>query len=107
MTQRQPARDDRSSVNVAVPRFGTPFRSRAVELGLCDPTELVMDQAGAETFLPTRTLDRIQIEDLKKRMIRRLYLRPRYLWRRLRSTASLWELGAQAREGLALLKRNV
>ena len=44
---------------------------------------------------------------LKKRMVRRFYLRPSYLWRRLRSTSSLYELRAQAREGLALLRRNV
>jgi hypothetical protein len=44
---------------------------------------------------------------LKKRMIRRFYLRPTYLWKRLRGVASLYELRAQAREGLALLRRNV
>ena len=98
---------DFMSLNMAVPRFGTPFRARAVELGLCDPDELVMDQGGADAFLPTRTLDRDAMLRLKKQMIRRFYLRPTYLWRRLWTTASLYELRAQAREGLALLLRNV
>jgi hypothetical protein len=44
---------------------------------------------------------------LKKRMIRRFYLRPGDLWRRVTSVRSLYELRAQAREGLALLRRNV
>jgi hypothetical protein len=40
-------------------------------------------------------------------MIRRFYLRPSYLVRRLRDAKSLYELKAQAREGLALFLRNV
>ena len=98
---------DFMSVNMAVPRFGTPFRAQAVELGLADPDDLVMDQGGADAFLPTRTLDRGTMVALKKKMIRRYYLRPSYLWKRLTSAGSAWELGAQIREGLALLRRNV
>jgi hypothetical protein len=90
-----------------VPRFGTPFRREAVALGLCDEGDLVMDQGGADASLPTRTLDRAAMLALKRRMIRRFYLRPGYLWRRMTSASSLYELGAQAREGLALLRRNV
>ena len=95
------------SLNVAVPRFGTPFRARALELGLCSADELVMDQAGAQAFLPTRTLSRRELVRIKRRMVRRFYLRPSYLWRRLSSTRNLYELGAQAREAVALLRRNV
>jgi len=98
---------DFMSLNLAVPRFGTPFRRQALELGLARRDDLIMDQGGAEAFLPTRTLARDQVLELKREMIRRFYLRPSYLARRLGSTRSLWELGAQAREGLALLRRNV
>ena len=97
---------DFMSINMAVPRFGTPFRARALELGLADARDLVMDQGGAQAFLPTHTLDRDAMLALKKRMIRRFYLRPSYLWRRVSSVKSLYELRAQAREGLALLLRN-
>ena len=97
---------DFMSINMAVPRFGTPFRARALELGLATPGDLVMDQGGAQAFLPTHTLDRDAMLALKKRMIRRFYLRPSYLWRRVSSVRSLYELRAQAREGLALLLRN-
>lgn len=98
---------DFMSLNMAVPRFGTPFRQRAIELGLVDENDLVMDQGGAEAKLPTQALDRARMLELKKRMVRRFYLRPGYLWRRLTNAASLGELRAQAREGLALLLRNV
>jgi len=95
------------SLNVAVPRFGTPFRARALELGLCAADDLVMDQSGARAFLPTSTLDRAEVERLKRRLNRRFYLRPGYLWRRLRAAAGPRELGAQVREGLRLVLRNV
>jgi radical SAM superfamily enzyme YgiQ (UPF0313 family) len=98
---------DFMSLNMAVPRFGTPFRARAIELGLVDENDLVMDQGGAEAKLPTQALDRDTMLALKKRMVRRFYLRPSYLWRRVTSAANLYELRAQAREGLALLFRNV
>lgn len=98
---------DFMSLNMAVPRFGTPFRARALELGLAEPHELVMDQGGADAFLPTRTLDRAAMLALKKRMVRRFYLRPRYLLQRLASIRSPHELTSQVTEGLALLRRNV
>lgn len=98
---------DFMSLNMAVPRFGTPLRARLLELGLADRDELVMDQGGADAFLPTNTLDREQMEALKRRMVRRFYLRPGYLWRRLRQARNLHELSSQAREGWALLARNL
>ncbi len=98
---------DFMSLNMAVPRFGTPFRKQALDLGLASREDLVMDQGGAEAFLPTSTLDRADMLALKKKMVRRFYLRPSYLWRRLTSIRSLYELRAQVREGLALLARNV
>ncbi len=95
------------SLNMAVPRFGTAFRRQAIDLGLCGEDDLVMDQGGADAFLPTKHLERGEMLDLKKQMVRRFYLRPKYLWRRLRDAGSPGELARQAREGLALLRRNV
>jgi radical SAM superfamily enzyme YgiQ (UPF0313 family) len=97
---------DFMSLNMAVPRFGTPFRARLLELGLADADDLVMDQGGESAFLPTHTLDRAAMEALKRRMVRRFYLRPTYLWRRLTQARNLHELTSQAREGLALFARN-
>ena len=95
------------SLNMAVPRFATPFRRDALSSGLAPADALVMDQGGAQAFLPTRALDRERMLALKKRMVRRFYLRPGYLWRRLRGLRTVHELGAQVREGLALVARNV
>lgn len=95
------------SLNMAVPRFGTEFRAEALRAGLARADELVMDQGGAEAFLPTKTLDRERMLALKKELVRRFYLRPSYLWKRLSSVRTAHELGAQVREGFALLARNV
>lgn len=97
---------DFMSLNMAVPRFGTPFRAAALSLGLARDEDLVMDQGGAQAFLPTSTLDRETMLRLKKRMVRRFYLRPSYLLRRLAAVRSPRELLGQVREGLALLGRN-
>ena len=97
---------DYLSVNVAVPRFGTAYRREVLKLGLIDPEALEMDQAGDSGTLPTSTLDRDEMLRLKRRLIRRFYLRPRYLARRLTQIKSPRELLAQARSGLALFARN-
>jgi len=95
------------SLNVAVPRFGTPFRQKVLALGLASASDLVMDQAGAEVFLPTATLDRGAVRRAKQRLVRRFYLRPAWLLRRLGTVRNLAELRLQLREGFALLARNV
>jgi radical SAM superfamily enzyme YgiQ (UPF0313 family) len=98
---------DFMSLNMAVPRFGTAFRSRAIDAGLASCDALVMDQGGARAFFETGELGREEMLAFKKRMVRGFYLRPSYLWRRLRAVQSISELRGQVREGLALLTRNL
>jgi len=98
---------DFMSLNMAVPRFGTPFRERALALGLAREEDLVMDQGGARAFLPTRTLSSGRMLALKKRMVRRFYTRPGWIARRIAGVRSPSELARQVREGAALLARNL
>lgn len=98
---------DFMSLNMAVPRFGTPFRARALELGLADEDDLVMDQGGADAFLPTAALDRGRMLALKKSMVRRFYARPAWIARRIADVRSAGELARQTREGIALFARNL
>lgn len=99
-------RMDFASFNVAVPRFGTAFRGEAIDRGFADPTQRVMDQGGATATMPTATLSRDRMLQLKQHAIRRFYLRPSYLARRLASVRTFHELQSQVREGVALLRRN-
>ncbi|MBI3819258.1 MAG: radical SAM protein [Planctomycetes bacterium] len=97
---------DFASFNVAVPRFGTRFRDAAIQLGYANPTGRVMDQGGAAASMPTHALSRDRMLQLKRRAIRKFYLRPGYLARRLADVRTLHELQSQVREGIALLRRN-
>jgi hypothetical protein len=97
---------DFASFNVAVPRVGTPFRDTTIGLGLADPSARVMDQGGSTAAMPTTTLSRERMLELKRRAIRRFYLRPGYLFKRLARVRTAHELNSQIREGFALLMRN-
>jgi radical SAM superfamily enzyme YgiQ (UPF0313 family) len=97
---------DFASFNVAVPRFGTPFRGEALDKGLASLDTRVMDQGGATASMPTLSLSRERMLDLKRQAIRKFYLRPGYLAKRLAGVRTLHELQSQVREGWALLRRN-
>jgi radical SAM superfamily enzyme YgiQ (UPF0313 family) len=97
---------DFASFSVAVPRFGTPLRAQAREQGVLDDLR-VMDQSGQTVAMATHSLSREEVGRLLREAVVRFYLRPSYLLRRLFSVRSFWELRAQTREGLALLRRNV
>lgn len=95
---------DFASFNMAVPRMNTPLRQQAIIEGLINSDLDIMDQGGASIAMPTRHLTMEQVQRLKKRAITKFYLRPSYLWKRLRSISSLYELREQVSEGFALLK---
>lgn len=95
---------DFASFNVAVPRMNTPLRQKAIREGLITSDLEIMDQGGVTIAMPTRSLTMEQVQDLKKKAIRGFYLRPSYLWKRLRGLSSFYELKEQVSEGLALLK---
>ncbi|MBF0607099.1 MAG: radical SAM protein [Magnetococcales bacterium] len=94
---------DFASFNVAVPRMSTPLRRQAIAEGLIDEHLSVMDQSGSSVVMPTRHLSREQLFALKSAAIRRFYLRPSYLYKRLKGIKTLYELKEQVSEGLALL----
>ena len=93
-----------ASFNFAVPRRGTEIRKRAVELGLADPKQIAMDQAGENIAMPTRFLSRREMADLRRKAIRSFYLRPGYIIKRALALRSLYEARTTAREGLEVIK---
>jgi anaerobic magnesium-protoporphyrin IX monomethyl ester cyclase len=96
---------DYASFNVAVPRAGTRLRDQVVAEGRLDRDLVVMDQSGFEPTLPTRGLTVRELAAWRRRAVARFYLRPSYLWRRLRHLRSRAELAAQAREAWFLLRQ--
>lgn len=95
---------DFASFNVAVPRMNTPLRQEAIREGLITSNLEIMDQGGSSIAMPTRHLTMEQVQELKKKAIKEFYLRPSYLWKRLRGVSSFYELKEQVSEGLTLLK---
>jgi uncharacterized radical SAM superfamily protein len=97
---------DYASFNVAVPRAGTRLREQAVSSGLVNDDIEVMDQSGREPVLDTRGLRARDLIRWRRRAVLSFYLRPSYLWRRLRHVKTPVELVSQLREAWMLL-RNV
>ena len=98
---------DYASFNVAVPRAGTRLREDAVGSGLVEADLEVMDQSGFEPTLDTRDLSADDLRRWRRRAVARFYLRPRYLWRRLRRIRTPVELASQAREAWMLVRNLV
>jgi radical SAM superfamily enzyme YgiQ (UPF0313 family) len=98
---------DFASFNVASPRLGTSLREEALQKGYISNELTELDNS--ITF-PTMELDTLSREDvwkLRQEAIRRFYLRPSYLWRRLTGVRSTRELVNSAYEGFNLLKNAV
>jgi uncharacterized radical SAM superfamily protein len=95
---------DYASFNVAVPRAGTRLRGEAVAAGLIDNDLMVMDQSGFEPTLPTRGLSVEDLRRWRRRAVISFYLRPSYLWRRLRHLRTPTELFSQVRDAWKLLR---
>lgn len=95
---------DYASFNVAVPRAGTRLRARAREEGLYDGEREVMDQSGFDPTLSTRGFSAAELAAWRRRAVASFYLRPRYLWRRLRRLRTPTEAISQAKDAWMLLR---
>ena len=92
------------SVNIAVPRMGTPLRERAVHSGLVPETLDHMDQSGTFIAMESGDFTASELQRLKKKALRAFYLNAPYAARRLRGVRSLQQLGIEARQGVSLLR---
>jgi len=95
---------DFASFNLAVPRVGTELRKQALAEGLVQDENFSMDQTGRQIAMPTKYLSREEMTRLRRRFILGFYLRPSYLWRRLRKLTSWYELRTQVVEGWEMLR---
>ncbi len=95
---------DYASFNVAVPRMGTPLRREAIRTCLIAPEVTTMDQSGSNIVMPSKFLAIERLASLRVRAIREYYLRPRYLWRRLKSVTTFSELREHLAEGWELIR---
>jgi len=95
---------DYVSFNVAVPRAGTQLRQSAIAEGLISPEVSSMDQSGLAGAMATRELPAYKVMALRREAIRRFYLRPGYLLRRLLTLRSWWDFRTQFEDGWGVVK---
>ncbi|HBE87519.1 MAG TPA: hypothetical protein DDW67_00045 [Elusimicrobia bacterium] len=93
---------DYASINVAVPRMGTPLREEAIAHGLVDGDFAVMDQSGAEVAMASRALSREEISKYRRRAVSIFYFNFRYILRRLARIRSFYDLTRQFKQAAAL-----
>lgn len=91
------------SFNFAVPRFGTKLRADSIQTGLVQEEMISMDQSGSSISMASKYLTKEEIKDLKRKIVKKFYLRPGYFWQRLMSVKSVYQFWNQVREGLYLV----
>ncbi|NUP89044.1 MAG: radical SAM protein [Candidatus Sumerlaeia bacterium] len=93
-----------ASFNIAMPRLGTRFRQDALKAGLITEDTNLLDNSISYPILETSELSKEELWRLRNRAIRRFYLRPGYMWRRLAGVRSAYELKTLFTEGWSLLR---
>jgi anaerobic magnesium-protoporphyrin IX monomethyl ester cyclase len=94
---------DYAAFNVAIPRSNTSFRKEAIDLGLIKESDVLMDQSGSFIAMGTGTLNQNQIIWLKREAYIRFYLRPSYIFKRVRGIISWTELKTHFNEAIQML----
>ena len=97
---------DYVSFNIVSPRFGTSFRQKAIKDGVVNPYNLGAESSVSMPIWENQQFTNQELLSLRRKAVRRFYLRPSYLVRRLFSVRSLYELRNLVREGFSLLRKN-
>jgi radical SAM superfamily enzyme YgiQ (UPF0313 family) len=94
---------DFASFNVASPRLGTSLRQEAIEKGYISGELTELDNSVTFPTMELGTLSKDEVWRLRSEAIRRFYLRPSYLLRRLVGVRSTRELTNSMYEGTNLI----
>jgi anaerobic magnesium-protoporphyrin IX monomethyl ester cyclase len=96
------------SFNVASPRMGTELRHDMLESGLIeDDSESDLDSSRSLPVFSTPQMSAEELNALRQQAIRRFYLRPSYLGKRLRRLGSWVELQNHVGNGLSLVWQSI
>ena len=91
------------SFNIASPRMGTRLRREMIEQGLIvDDDDAILDSSRSLPVFSTPELSAEEVLSFQKKAIRRFYLRPSYLARRLKRMGSWVELQNHVGNGASL-----
>jgi hypothetical protein len=85
--------------------MGTDLRKIAIDNGLIDPENDVMDQSGFDVAMPTKTLDLKTIARLRRKAVVTFYLRPNYIFKRIISIKNGYDFYNQFSNAFAIVKK--
>jgi len=93
-----------ASFNIASPRMGTPLRRQLIERGLIEPSlDTGLDSSRGYPVFETPDLPAELVWRYRRRALRRFYMRPTYLARRLSKVGTFVELRHCMRNGASVL----
>lgn len=98
---------DYVSFNIAAPRLGTPFRTSALESGIINADITDVESTEGNPVWVNQEVSGADLLKLKKQAIRRFYLRPHYLFKRIVGIKSVVELQNLIREAISLLIKTI
>lgn len=97
---------DYVSFNVASPLWNTDFRQQVIENGWLIDKGIEVDCSCSYPVWETDQLKRSQVWEIRKSALRRFYLRPSYILKRLACAQTPYQYYTFLREGLFFLRNN-
>ena len=96
---------DYASFNIAAPLPGSSIRENAIKSGQIPKDFRGVDSLGKNGVLDSNLLSQKEIIELRNLAVRRFYVRPRYILKRIRGISSFQHFWIQLSEGYELLKK--
>jgi len=95
---------DIASFNIVAPRIGTDLREEALEKGWVTDLNTDIDNSVSFPILRTPEIDPEKVWKWRNKCIRDFYLRPRFMWKKIRNLRSMYELNTLIHDGWDYLK---
>jgi len=96
---------DFASFAIATPDIGTPLRQEALKMGWISADEDLFDSTDFPT-IATDKLSREEVWELRSRAVREFYLRPSYLFKKLRQIRSFRDAKVAFSNALSLFRKS-
>jgi anaerobic magnesium-protoporphyrin IX monomethyl ester cyclase len=96
---------DIASFAIATPDIGTPLRQEALKMGWINPEQDLFDSTDFP-IIATDKLSQEEVWELRSRAVREFYLRPSYLFKKLRQIRSVRDVKVAVSNALSLFRKS-
>lgn len=94
---------DYASFNIAIPQVGTDLREKCLEKGYLKDQSITMDSSRAYPLIETGLLAPAQVWNMRNQVIRDYYIRPSFLWKKVKGIRSPYDALRLVNEGASLI----